>query len=407
MAAGGRAEVNRRVASRLAWGTLVASIACYVAAAGLALTRHDLPVGDLIGATGSMIFSVVGAIVAARVPGNPVGWILCAFGFLGVASVTATEYAHYSLVTRSGSLPGGEIAAWFYGSVGISVPPALFAFAFLLFPSGRLPSRRWTVVGWTMLAFFTLYTVGLAFAPGPMDLTRVDNPFAIHPAAGLLRALAGLGDGPLIGIALLLPAISLIARYRSAGAVERQQLKWFMYAAALLGIEIILFGIVETTMGRTDIGDVVGFSMFIVTLLAIAAAIGIAILKYRLYDIDRIINRTLVYGALSAVLAGVYALCVVVLPAVVGVGRGSEVVVAASTLLVAALFTPVRRRIQGFIDRRFYRSRYDAQRTVEAFGQRLRNEVQLDEVTSDLLTVVGSTLKPARASLWLRAGGRG
>ena len=257
------------------------------------------------------------------------------------------------------------------------------------------------------MVFFTLYTIGLAFAPGPMDVTHVDNPFAIRPAAPLLRALAGLGDGPLIGVSLLLPAVSLIARYRSAGTVERQQLKWFMYAAGLLGAEIIVFGIVEATMGRTDLGDVVGFTLFILTLLAIALAIALAILKYRLYDIDRIINRTLVYAALSAVLAGVYALCVVVIPQALRLGADSELVVAASTLLVAALFTPARRRIQGFIDRRFYRSRYDAQQTVEAFSQRLRNEVALDAVSRDLLGVVRTTLRPARASLWLRTGAEG
>ena len=397
--------MRRTTASRtawIAWGTLALSVACYVAALALALTKEDLPGADLIGAAGSLVFSLVGAVVASRVASNPVGWILCAFGFLGVASTTATEYAHYALVTRSESVPGGEVAAWFYGWAGNSVPPALFAFAFLLFPTGRPPSRRWTLVAWALLLFYALYMVGLAFAPGPMDVTRVDNPFAIHPAADLLRALAGLGEGPLIGISLLVPAVSLITRYRSAGSVERQQLKWFMYAAALLPVEIILFGIFETLMGRTNVGDVVGFSLFIVTLLAIAVAIGIAILRYRLYDIDRIINRTLVYAALTAVLASAYAVCVVGIPRLVGIGGDSELVVAGSTLLVAALFTPARRRIQGFIDRGFYRRKYDAARTVDAFSSRLRNEVDLETMRADLLAAVQDTMQPRRVSLWLR-----
>jgi hypothetical protein len=187
-------------------------------------------------------------------------------------------------------------------------------------------------------------------------------------------------------------------RFRRSRGVERQQFKWFTFAGSVFASYLILGDLFE------EIGSFGGDLVWGASIALLPITAGIAILRYRLYDIDRIINRTLVYAGLSAVLAGVYALCVVVLPRTVGANRGSDVVVAGSTLLVAALFQPLRRRIQGFIDRRFYRSRYDAAQTAASFGARLRDEVQLDEVSTDLLGVVRGTLQPAHASLWLRKG---
>jgi hypothetical protein len=263
----------------------------------------------------------------------------------------------------------------------------------LLFPNGQFVSSRWRLVGWIGAAGLTLTTVGTAFAPGPLeDLPLLRNPLGVSGTTGrILDAMAGIG-WLLLVVTVVLGTASQIVRFRRSSEVERQQLKWFMFATLVL-VGSLVPGVVAEAWQWAGLG-----------LAALPLAIGMAVLRYRLYDIDLVINRTLVYATLSAALLGVYALCVVVIPRALRVGGDSELVVAGSTLAVAALFQPLRRRIQGFIDRRFYRRKYDAARTVEAFSSRLRNEVDLEAMRADLLAAVQDTMQPRRVSLWLRSG---
>jgi hypothetical protein len=346
-----------------------------------------------------VLYGVVGAVIAWRRPSHPMGWMFLAIGALWTSGRFADQYAQYTLVTHPGRFPGGTLAVW-YGE-WFWIPALFFTFVFtiLLFPDGHIPSPRWRPFFWFALLSSGVFTVAAALE---RELELASQDLAVRNPVGLLpiddvEDIAALP--PLLAFVCALGALSsLVIRFRRSRGDDRQQLKWVAYAATLLVLGFIAMAVSDEFTGRRP--PVVDALLFAV----VPVAAGFAILKYRLYDIDRIINRTLVYGALTAVLAGVYALGVVVIPSVVGAGKRSDLLVAGSTLLVAALFQPARKRIQGFIDRRFYRGRYDAQRTVEAFGSRLRDEVRLDDVSTDLLGVVQGTLKPAHASLWLRPG---
>ena len=279
---------------------------------------------------------------------------------------------------------------------------------FLLFPNGRLPSPRWRVVLWAQWVLVAVVVVGAAFftADGGSTVPGYRNPYLIVP----LPSLAGLT--PTLMLPSLAAALSLVLRARRARGAERQQLKWVGYAVALFTLSfvggaslngLVAFGLLEPNTLASDGFGVVAFGSF----LGVPLAIAVAVLRYRLYDIDVIIRRTLVYGATTAGIAATYFAAVVVLQAALRpLTAGSEVAVALSTLAVVALFAPLRRRIQGVVDRRFYRSRYDAARTLDAFSVRLRDEVDLDSVRGELLDAVGATLSPTHSSLWLREGRR-
>jgi hypothetical protein len=271
----------------------------------------------------------------------------------------------------------------------------LATFAVLLFPTGRLPSQRWRPAAWLAGFGNVVLPLSFALAPGPLDKGFPDNPLGIPGAEGVLSLLQGLA-GILLMVSCALAVASMVVRFRRARGDERQQLKWFVSAAAVLLVALVL-GIVGNGALASDYIFAVG-----VALVPLAA--GVAILKYRLYDIDRVINRTLVYGAVTILLGAVYAGLAVGLGSVVG-SNANSLVIAGATLVVAALFRPVRRRIQGFIDRRFYRRKYDAVRTLEAFTARLREEVDLEDLREHLLGVVGETMQPSRATLWLKTAG--
>ncbi|HYZ46272.1 MAG TPA: hypothetical protein VE712_01275, partial [Actinomycetota bacterium] len=330
-----------------------------------------------------LIFSSVGALIAVRRPENTIGWIFSFTGLATVTGISAQLYGDQALFDQPGSLPGGELAVWISSwlvPVGLIVSPTFLLF---LFPSGRPASARWRVVVIALTCLLVVGVVSEMLKPGRVEPAtfRVDNPVALSGEAGqLMRRVSVVFDASAIP-AFLLGVAALVTRFRRSRGEERLQFKWFAYAAAVMGVGWMC-SFVAVLAGAQDLADVF-FVIGAIGLLGIPIATGAAILRYRLYDIDRIINRTLVYGALSVVLAAIYGLCVVVVPRAVGVGRRSDIVVAGSTLLVAALFQPARRRIQSFIDRRFYRSRYDAERTAEAFGARLRSEVQIDQVSSD------------------------
>jgi len=344
----------------------------------------------------------VGAIIVSRRPRNVLGWILCAVGFASAVAGFGQDYASYALLDRQEWLPGGLVMGWlgswpWYIAFGLIV-----TFLLLLFPDGRLPSRRWRPVAWAAAVNMAVITVWAAFAPRPFEGPpgMPQNPWAIERAAGLFRLLEGLTGGTLLALTALSLA-SLVLRFRRSRGVQRQQLKWFTYAALLA---IGSWAFLDFTGLRERLAGPVLLIFAVLSLWLIPAAIGIAILRYRLYDIDRIISRTLVYGLLTALLGGIYGGTVLLLGQLFG-GIGAEPpswAVAGATLAVAGLFQPARRRIQQAVDRRFNRRRYDAARTIEAFSTRLHAEIDLDSLTAELLAVVNQTMEPTSASLWLR-----
>jgi hypothetical protein len=345
-------------------------------------------------------FAAVGALIAARLPGHRIGRLLLV-GALAISTAQLSwSYVAYGLDTGS-PLPGATVIGW----VGNWIPwPALAAFALLLlwFPNGEPPSPRWRPVAWAMVAWCAVIMGFLALYPTLIAAPELANPFGPSGDAGAtMRQLQASPAIPLITIPLFLAsAIAPLVRFRRAGGEQRQQLKWFAYSVGLLVGNLILS---ELQPGWTWVREMT-MILPVVAVWGIAAAIGIAILRYRLYAIDRILNRTLVYGLLTAVLAGVYAALVLALGQLFGGigGQPPTLVVAGATLAVAALFQPARRRIQAVVDRRFNRRKYDAARTVEAFSARLRDEIDLDALSTELLAVVHQTVQPTWASLWLR-----
>jgi hypothetical protein len=345
-----------------------------------------------------LAFSTVGALVASRRPGNPIGWLFCFGAFVWGLGELTLEYGVYALVTSPGALPAGAWAVWFgtwtRGIGGFF----MVLFLLLLFPTGRLPSRRWRVVVWAAVGYIAMFTLVTWLSPVSQDLrlSSVRNPLGVD--LEIMELLGGV-----LYVSLPLPLLAcgaaVIVRFRRSRGDERQQIKWFAYAVAVM---VALFTMGHAS-GLTQI-VLVAPLVYAVPLTGLPVAAGIAILKYRLYDIDLVINRTLVYGSLTATLIALYFGGVVVLQWVFDVltGQRSTLAVVASTLLIAALFNPLRTRIQSFIDRSFYRSRYDARKTLEAFSARLRDETDLEALNADLVGVVKETMQPAHASLWLR-----
>ncbi len=347
-----------------------------------------------------LTFPTVGAVVASRRPENPIGWIFCTVGLILGAQVFASGYVDYTLLAGPGALPGVEYIAWVSSWIG--GPAALLAatFLFLLFPNGRPPSRRWWPVAWMAIVGSAMSTLGGALQPGPLEThPSIANPVGIGGVAGGVLEVVGSVGIAALNASVLVSGISLILRLRRARGVERQQLKWFAYAAVLM-----VGGFAASFLFSSNLANSVAWTLGILGFMVLPIATGIAILRYRLYDIDRIINRTIVYGLLTAVLVLVYIGSVVLLRGLVFgfTGRTSQLTIVASTLAVAALFNPLRRRIQGFIDRRFYRRKYDAAKTLEAFSAKLRDETDLDTLSDDLVGVVRETMQPAHVSLWLR-----
>jgi hypothetical protein len=356
--------------------------------------------GGLAFAVAALAFASVGALVVARVPDNRIGWIFCVTGAIVGVGDLVFQYADQALFIAPDRLPGGSIAAWLQN---LGLPPAfgLLGVALLLFPDGRLPSRRWRPALWLALAGIALIVVGYALRPGPLDdpFAGVSNPFGIAGTFELMDALSGFG-WMFMGASVGLAAAATPIRLARARGLERAQLKWLALATAITGVAVVsdvvsYFAGVEGIGKLRDVVLALGFAVF-------PLAAGAAILRYRLFDIDVVINRALVYGALTATLAGAYLGSVLLLQVVLApLTADSGLAIAASTLAVAALFRPARARIQDVVDRRFYRRRYDAVRTLEAFGVHLRDEVDLEAVGRALNAAVQDTVQPAHLSLWL------
>ena len=348
-------------------------------------------------------FSIVGAIIASYSPEHPVGWLFCIIGFLSGVDHFCGEYATYALLRQPDSLPAGEAAAWVRSWVW-SVTGGIGVFLLLLFPEGRMPSVRWRYLAWLNALVAVVGAIVLAFSPGPIDgLSPIHNPLGVDSLASAgIGSVVDLVEVLQVAIALA-AAVSPFVRLRHARFEKRQQIKWFAYAATIL---VIGAGVMSLVPGVTDVWWVrtLGLTLYVAGIVGVPVAVGIAILRHHLYHIDLLINRTLVYGALTAMLGFVYFASTVLLQGTFRVltGGDSQIAVVSSTLAIAALFSPLRHRIQGFIDRRFYRRKYDAAKTLEAFSAKLRVETDLGALSEDLVNVVRETMQPSHISLWLR-----
>jgi hypothetical protein len=356
----------------------------------------QLTLGAFVGPVLSLVSATtVGAVLASRRPGHPVGWLLLVLGLSLAWGGVAPAYAAYGLLARPGALPAAHAVARNYSITVVTAQTAL-GFVLLLTPTGSLPSPRWRWWARVTAAAAAILLVALAVASGPLDpqYQVLGGPFDVRGQSGALLVVNQLALA-FTTLAVVVGAGSLVVRFGRARGVERQQLRWVACAAVL----VALAAVAALASAALGLPELLGWAAGVcVALLPLAA--GAAILRYRLYDLDRIISRTLSYGLLTLLLGLGYT------GMVLGLGRllpqGSSLVVAAATLAVAALFQPARRRIQQLVDRRFNRRRYDAARTIQAFSARLRQQVDLDTLTAELLTVVDQTMQPTQVSLWLR-----
>jgi hypothetical protein len=397
--------MSRRTAARLAWSLCALSLA--LTALGLLLLALNLShleahVFDywLVNAVQVGSFSIIGAIIASRLPANPVGWLFCAAACTIAVEYLSAEYAIYALLARPDSLPAGEALAWlafwaWIPSIGCIV------LSLLLFPNGRLPSSRWRWLAWLTVLLTIAGAVWVALSPGVIgNLGAIRNPLGIEGLPSGYKPVQTIMSALLLVVAVWTLGLRLL---RTSG-IEHQQIKWPAFIAVMAAGGSILYDTaISEAIGLRWL-EWAGYVGLIAALVCFPISIGIAIVRYRLYEIDTLINRTLVYALLTAILAAVYFGGVVLLQRVFVAltGQQSTLAVVASTLVIAALFNPLRRRIQSFVDRRFYRRKYDARKTLEAFSAKLRDETDLEALNNDLVGVVRETMQPAHVSLWLR-----
>jgi hypothetical protein len=402
--------MSTRTASWLAWSLAGLCVAMFLASIVLHVlapsSQEPTSTGDTLSELliyfSFLAFPTVGALVASRHPKNPVGWICLTVGLF------------WTLIFLGDSIPGSgpypvTIAAL---TQAIWIPPVglLGIYLILLFPDGKLPSRRWRPLAWLSGMVMVLASLGITFAPGPLEgHPGVRNPLGLEGTPPWVFT-AGIAILLLLPLCMIASALSLVLRYRRSWGEEREQIKWIAFAASVVGLLYLITMVSSFTFsgpwGAAGTPLWLGLlqQVSLVSFTAVPIAVGFAVLKYRLYDIDLLINRTLVYGSLSATLVVLYFGGIVVLQGVFVAltGEKSTLAVVASTLLIAALFNPLRRGIQGFIDRRFYRNKYDARKTLDVFSVKLRNETNLDALSNDLVGVVRETVQPTHVSLWLR-----
>jgi hypothetical protein len=382
-----RARTARWVAGCIAAGTIA------LMAGGLALAyvdRHLVSAGltnwdfsDVFGQVTNIAVPVMGFVLASRRPANRIGWLALAAGLGLGLSRFSTSYGLRALVAAPGSVPAGRAVAWLANWTWV-IPLAVIAFVFLLFPTGRLRSRRWRVAGWFVGGALAVTAVGAL-----VGATRVwSHPFTAQAPAFVSAILI------LLPAALAVSVAAVVVRFARSSGEERLQLKWFV-AAALLVVATLTASVVTNSVAAAVLDNL--------AFLCVNAAVAIAVLKYRLYDIDRVISRTVAYAIVTGLLIGIYTGLVLLATQVLGLR--TPVAVAAATLAAAALFSPVRRRVQRVVDRRFNRARYDADKTVAAFAARLKDAVDLDAVRADLTGVVHQALEPAHVSVWISQRG--
>ena len=413
--------MSSRATSWLAWSLAALSVVMFVGSVALWILAHsthvtrsldaDLTTGGLLGQALFLVFPLVGALIASRRPENPIGWLCLVDGLLWTTT-NMLDYHSLYVMASPGSVPFPVVLAGVNHWLWVPTVGLLGTYVFLLFPDGRLPSRRWRPLAWLSGVVIASGSLGLMLSPGPLDMPRgIRNPFGLEAAPWV--AVAAYATLPLLPLCMLASTLSLVMRYRSSRGDVRQQIKWIAFAASLVALTYLI-AIVASFIHPSEIWFAAGLPLWLdlieyaalLSITSVPIAIGFAVLKYRLYDIDILINRTLVYGSLTLMLALVYFGGVTATQALLQTFTGQEqlpqLFVVASTLLIAALFTPLRRRIQSFIDRRFYRRKYDAAKTLEAFSTKLKNETDLEALNNDLVGVVRETMQPAHVSLWLR-----
>jgi hypothetical protein len=408
----------------LAWSLAALSVVMFIVSGALYLLARSTQVpgrwiavstvGDVLIAVPFLAFPLVGALIASRRPRNPIGWICLADGLLWMLINISDYYSIYGAAKPS-SLPY-PVAVGTLGNQWLWVPTIglLGIYLLLLFPDGKLPSERWRPLGWFSGAVILSLSLAGGLAPGPMENQGgVPNPFGLEGLPWLADLATILL--PLLPLCIVASAVSMVVRFRHAEGEERQQIKWIAFVASFAGLVYLcaLVGALVLVPGLSNGGgeappvpvwvDLL-ISVAVLGFAGVPVAIGFAVLKYRLYDIDVVINRTLVYGPLTISLVAAYIGGVVVLQRifVVLTGQKSTLAVVVSTLAIAAIFNPLRRRIQSLVDRRFYRRKYDARKTLEAFSSRLRNETDLEALGDDLVGVVRETMQPEHVSVWLQ-----
>jgi hypothetical protein len=390
--------VRARTKTLLAWSLWLATLGC--CAGGLLaalLWIRPLTLGVLAGGASNALafplgYATIGLVLTLRRPANPIGWLYAASGLVWALVIPFEPWVNRLLVDHRPLAPAGQLAVvvreWSWApaiALGITLP-------FLLLPDGRLRSRRWRVVVATTVAGVAMFVVGGSLFPGQLTNAPVpiDNPFGLAGAAGTVAKVVTFTGLFLYAISLPAALLCLVLRFRAARGVERQQLRWVAVGAAVAVVTLLPLPV------ELELHQALG----IVGLLCVPVSVAVAVLRYRLWDLDRLVSRTVTYLLLTGLLVLPY---LAILPAATRLAQGSgSLAVAAATLAAAALFQPLRRRLQDLVDRRFNRRRYDAARTVEAFAARLREQVDLDALSAELLAVVEQTVAPTRASLWLR-----
>ena len=400
--------MTKKQAAILAWSSFGLGAAAFFAAVGFGFADNPyrppgerLHVVDVIWALSALSIPLVGPVLASRHPSNPIGWLLCTLGVGLPVGLAASEYASYALSVPSKGLPAPEWAAWF-GLIAFALAYTSLPILFLLIPDGRLPSPRWRWLAGIVIAASGTSLMADLLAPGSLDATAgADSP--INPVgiagAGFLHSVSNVAF-LIFSVSALLAVISIVVRFRRAGGEVRQQLKWLALGAAAFPFSVGVMVVADLVTDRS-IPAVLSTLGFAFGLMFLAAGLAVSVLKYRLYELDLVVNRTIVYVLLTVMLAALYFVAVTVLQRLIGLGGDSDLAVAASTLAVAALFRPARRRIQDFIDHYFYRRKYDAQRTIDDFSDRLRNQVDLETLNMELVSVVSDTMQPTHVSVWL------